>query len=120
MDLNYKHTAERTLSSDVAHVFDAGEASSADAGRLALPLRMEISWRFNKNKKAILFLALFHSESLYRCAQDKSHKKRPSGPQHGNLLFFSVLFPFVSVSHKELRRRCQGGSGLAWKLGVSR
>lgn len=33
MDLNDKHTAERTLSSDVAHVLDAVEASSSEAGR---------------------------------------------------------------------------------------
>lgn len=64
MELNYKHAAQCTLSSDAAHVFDAVEASSSDAaGRLALP-------PVNGNHPSyVLFSASFPSECLYRCVR---------------------------------------------------
>lgn len=72
MELNYKHTAERTHSPLMPlGVFDAGEASSADAGRLTLSQRI----KGGVEKKAVavlLFLAALPSESLHRCVQDKS------------------------------------------------
>ena len=67
------HRRAHTLSSPLMPlgVFDAGEASSADAGRLTLSQRI----KGGVEKKAVavlLFLAALPSESLHRCVQDKS------------------------------------------------